>query len=563
MPDNKTPKYQYDHYDFGDMLDSAVEAGSKIGSSVLGSIADALAQAGDAMSRPQPDSFAAWKRRLKRKWKNGGQSVGVALTTVGWTFTGCFGITALVMGILTAVGAGPLGLTHDEFMAIPILFGVFTPVTLGFLFMAVVGTKQLTYFSRLRRLLRAANDWTCDLPSLARKAQIKQETAYATVTRAVGSGDLPNAAISDDYSTLYLDDSLMQTAAKPADAPQAEPAQPLTDAEQFRREGMDFLNYLKVCRGKLGTDADEELAAMQKTCASIMGFVHNHSEQLNRVRRFREYYLPTTRKLLDTAQELRLKGVREVGLSAMLGLGLRDPEAFSALARALFTCAAALHDSFGLQVSYCCLGGGLPVAHRRTERDADIAAVSRGVQAEFSRIMEPAGLGGVPVETGLGRWLTAHAGILLTTVTGVKRGAQDWLGVDVSRADLLRPELYGTYHHISVLGDDRVEGRRRYAVGDRIPEPREPFGQRLLPECRRGARLVIHDVGAYGASMGYSYGLTPHCAEYLYQADGTLRCIRRAQREDELFSTLDENPDFTAPAETPSGQAESQRPSEG
>ena len=563
MPDNKTPKYQYDHYDFGDMLDSAVEAGSKIGSSVLGSIADALAQAGDAMSRPQPDSFAAWKRRLERKWKNGGQSVGVALTAVGWTFTGCFGITALVMGILTAVGAGPLGLTHDEFMAIPILFGVFTPVTLGFLFMAVVGTKQMTYFSRLRRLLRAANDWTCDLPSLARKAQIKQETAYDTVTRAVGSGDLPNAAISDDYSTLYLDDSLMPTAAKPAAAPQAEPAEPLTDAEQFRREGMDFLNYLKVCRGKLGTDADEELAAMQKTCASIMGFVHNHPEQLNRVRRFREYYLPTTRKLLDTAQELRLKGVREVGLSAMLGLGLRDPEAFSALARALFTCAAALHDSFGLQVSYCCLGGGLPVAHRRTERDADIAAVSRGVQAEFSRIMEPAGLGGVPVETGLGRWLTAHAGILLTTVTGVKRGAQDWLGVDVSRADLLRPELYGTYHHISVLGDDRVEGRRRYAVGDRIPEPREPFGQRLLPECRRGARLVIHDVGAYGASMGYSYGLTPHCAEYLYQADGTLRCIRRAQREDELFSTLDENPDFTAPAETPSGQAESQRPSEG
>lgn len=126
-------------------------------------------------------------------------------------------------------------------------------------------------------------------------------------------------------------------------------------------------------------------------------------------------------------------------------------------------------------------------------------------------------MGGVPVETGLGRWLTAHAGILLTTVTGVKRGAQDWLGVDASRADLLRPELYGTYHHISVLGDDRVEGRRRYAVGDRIPEPREPFGQRLLPECRRGARLVIHDVGAYGASMGYSYGLTPHCAEYLYR----------------------------------------------
>ena len=307
MPDNKhNYEYNYEYnYDLGDVIDNAVQMGSKIGSSVLGSIADALEQAGDAMGMKQPDTFAAWKRRLERKWKNGGQSVGVALTAVGWTFAGCFGIAAFVLGILTAVGAGPLGLTHDEFMAIPILFGVFTPVTLGFLFMAVAGMKRLTYFSRLRKLLRAANDWVCDLPSLARKAQIKQEKAYDTVARAVGNGDLPNAAISDDFSTLYLDDSLMPVAAKPAAAPQvAEPETPLTDAERSRREGVDFLNYLKRCQGKLGAQADEELMQMQKTCASILGFVHNHPEQLNRVRRFREYYLPTTRKLLDTAQGL-------------------------------------------------------------------------------------------------------------------------------------------------------------------------------------------------------------------------------------------------------------------
>ena len=117
MPDNKH-NYEY-NYDLGDVIDNAVQMGSKIGSSVLGSIADALEQAGDAMGMKQPDTFVAWKRRLERKWKNGGQSVGVVLTAVGWAFTGCFGITALVMGILTAVGAGPLGLTHDEFMAIP------------------------------------------------------------------------------------------------------------------------------------------------------------------------------------------------------------------------------------------------------------------------------------------------------------------------------------------------------------------------------------------------------------------------------------------------------------
>ena len=95
---------------------------------MLGSIADALEQAGDAMGMKQPDTFAAWKRRLERKWKNGGQSVGVALTAVGWTFAGCFGIAAFVLGILTAVGAGPLGLSQQDFIALPILTAVFYPV---------------------------------------------------------------------------------------------------------------------------------------------------------------------------------------------------------------------------------------------------------------------------------------------------------------------------------------------------------------------------------------------------------------------------------------------------
>lgn len=301
MPDKRNDNC---NYDLGDVIDNAVEMGSKIGSTVLGSIADALEQAGDAMGVRQPDSFSAWKRRLERKWKNGGQAAAIVFTAVGWSLAGCFGITALVMGILTAVGAAPLGLTHDEFMAIPILFACFTPVTVGCAVMGWFGTKKLFYFGRLRKLLRAANDWTCDLPTLARKAQIKQEKAYDTVAKAVGSGDLPNAAISDDYSTLYLDDMLMPTPASTPASAQEVPAAPLSDAEQFRREGTDFLSYLKRCTGKLGSDADAELSRMQKTCAAIMGFVHNHPEQLNRVRRFREYYLPTTRKLLDTAQGL-------------------------------------------------------------------------------------------------------------------------------------------------------------------------------------------------------------------------------------------------------------------
>ena len=126
--------------------------------------------------------------------------------------------------------------------------------------------------------------------------------AYETVVKAVANGDLPNAAISDDYSTLYLDDSLMPVAAKPAAAPGSRAGSAAVRCRAVPPRGRGLLNYLKRCQGKLGAQADEELMRMQKTCASILGFVHNHPEQLNRVRRFREYYLPTTRKLLDTAQ---------------------------------------------------------------------------------------------------------------------------------------------------------------------------------------------------------------------------------------------------------------------
>ena len=296
MPDNKTPKYQYDHYDFGDMLDSAVEAGSKIGSSVLGQHCRRPCTGGRCheqaaarqLRRMEAPSGAQMEKRRPdcRRCADGSRLDLHGLLRHHGARHGhpdrrrCGAVGAFPTGFYSPADSDSRVLPRNARLP---LYGH-------------RGHEKLAYFSRLRKLLRAANDWTCDLPALTRKAQIKQEKAYETVAKAVANGDLPNAAISDDYSTLYLDDSLMPTAAKPAAAPQAEPAEPLTDAEQFRREGMDFLNYLKVCRGKLGTDADEELAAMQKTCASIMGFVHNHSEQLNRVRRFREYYLPTTRK---------------------------------------------------------------------------------------------------------------------------------------------------------------------------------------------------------------------------------------------------------------------------
>ena len=296
-------KSSLDH-DLGDFLDNAVQFGTGVGATVLGSLSDALAQAGDAISAARgapPNSFSAWKRRLDSKLKNGGYSAGIALTAVGWTFTGIFGITALVMGILWGVGPAALGVSDAAFRVFPILFFCSYPTMLGFLYMAVAGMRKLFYFSRLRKLLRAARDWQCDLPSLARTALLKQEQVYKDVQKAVADGDFPGAAYSADFSTLYFDDTLYHPVEAPAPAESPAPAEPLSEAEQFRCECEAFFAYLQSCRGCLGRDTDAELDAMQKTCRAMLDFVAAHPEQLPQLRRLRDYYLPTTRKLLDTA----------------------------------------------------------------------------------------------------------------------------------------------------------------------------------------------------------------------------------------------------------------------
>ena len=292
------------NHDLGDLLDNAVQFGTGVGATVLGSLSDALAQAGDAISAARgapPDSFAAWKRRLDSKLKNGGDSAGIALTAVGWTFTGIFGITALVMGILWGVGPAALGVSDAAFRVFPILFFCSYPAMLGFLYMAVAGMRKLFYYSRLRKLLRAARDWQCDLPNLARTALLKQEQVYKDVQKAVADGDFPGAAYSADFSTLYFDDTLYHPVEAPAPAESSAPAEPLSEAEQFRRECEAFFAYLQSCRGCLGRDTDAELDTMQKTCRAMLDFVAAHPEQLPQLRRLRDYYLPTTRKLLDTA----------------------------------------------------------------------------------------------------------------------------------------------------------------------------------------------------------------------------------------------------------------------
>ena len=300
--------------DLDALLNGAVRVGTGIGSTVLSGIADVLDHVGQtihaARTPPQEIPFPQWKRKLDRRLQNGGQGEGLALAITGGILAGLFGVTAITMWALSAAGPQALGIPQEEFIVFPILMACFTPITVGFGIMTGAGVKKYRYVSRLRSYLRVARDWVCTAPALARDSGVKLDLVRKDLRQAVAQGDFPNALLEAD-DTLYLDLEHCAPEAPAASQPEPERTEePLDDARQLQRQGTDFLEYLRRSTGKLGLDADEELTRMDKNCAAILGFVHNHPEMLPRVRRFQEYYLPTTRKLLDIAQGLGDTDVR-------------------------------------------------------------------------------------------------------------------------------------------------------------------------------------------------------------------------------------------------------------
>lgn len=295
--------------DLDDAIHEVVQTGSAIGSQVLSSIGDALRSVGEALGGGKLGDksvpFDKWKKRIDRYIKNEKQDSGTALAVVGWTFAAIFGIATLVMTILSGVGPAALSLTREEWMVFPILMACFAPITSGFCVMGVFGVKNYRRYVRLRSYLRFARDWVCPVSELARQTGVPANQVRSELQKAVADGLLPGVMLSPDCETLYLDDTrYTPPAPDPVPAPETPAEATPTEAECLRVEGAAFLGYLRACRGKLDAGADEQLTIMEKNCSAILGFVHNHPEQLPRLRRFREYYLPTTRKLLDTAMGL-------------------------------------------------------------------------------------------------------------------------------------------------------------------------------------------------------------------------------------------------------------------
>ena len=251
-------------------------------------------------------------------------------------------------------------------------------------------------------------------------------------------------------------------------------------------------------------------------------------------------YGMTDAQLPEALKRLAGLGVKAFGLHAFLSSNTTDESYFPALAGTLFRLGKKLAGETGLRFAFADLSGGVGIPYRPEEKKTDILAVGEGVRKAYEEVVPE---GGVGIKTELGRWMTGPFGWLVTRAVHEKTIYRDYIGVDACAVNLIRPAMYGAYHHITVCGKRDLPADHIYDVTGSLCENNDKFAvERPLPEIRLGDLLVIHDTGAHGSAMGYNYNGRLRGAEVLHQADGTDRLIRRAERAEDYFATLDVDP---------------------
>ncbi len=247
----------------------------------------------------------------------------------------------------------------------------------------------------------------------------------------------------------------------------------------------------------------------------------------------------TRKQLTEGFQILISKGVKRFGLHAFLASNTTTNEYYPALARILFETAVELKEETGAHIAFINLSGGVGIPYRPEQPANDIYEISRGVQKAFEEILIPAGMGDVSIYTELGRYMLAPYGCLVSTVLHKKNTHKDYVGLDACAANLMRPAMYGAYHHITVMGKENEPLDHKYDVTGGLCENNDKFAvDRMLPEIEIGDLIVIHDTGAHGFSMGYNYNGKLRSAEILLKEDGTTELIRRKETPEDYFATL-------------------------
>ena len=237
---------------------------------------------------------------------------------------------------------------------------------------------------------------------------------------------------------------------------------------------------------------------------------------------------------------LQKLGVKHFGIHAFLASNTTTNEYYPELAAKLFRLAVRLKNATGAHFSFINLSGGIGVDYRPEQPSCDIRLIGQGVRERYEQIMTPAGMDDVAIFSELGRFMLAPYGELIATVLHQKHIYREYVGLDACAADLMRPAMYGAYHHITVLGKEDAVLDHVYDVTGGLCENNDKFAiERSLPEIRVGDILAIHDTGAHGHCMGYNYNGKLRGAEVLLHPDGSFQLIRRAETPMDYFATLD------------------------
>ena len=251
-------------------------------------------------------------------------------------------------------------------------------------------------------------------------------------------------------------------------------------------------------------------------------------------------YGMTTEQLFEAFKMLKAKGAKHFGIHAFLASNTVTNEYYPTLAKTLFEVAVKLEKETGADIKFINLSGGIGIPYKPDQEPNDIAAIGEGVRKVYEEVLVPAGMGDVALYTELGRFMLAPYGHLITKAIHEKHTHKEYIGVDACAVNLMRPAMYGAYHHITVLGKENEPCDHMYDVTGSLCENNDKFAiDRMLPKIDMGDYLAIHDTGAHGFSMGYNYNGKLRSAEVLLKEDGSHELIRRAETPKDYFATFD------------------------
>lgn len=251
-------------------------------------------------------------------------------------------------------------------------------------------------------------------------------------------------------------------------------------------------------------------------------------------------YGMTREQLTEAYKRLMAKGVKHFGLHAFLASNTVTNDYYPELARILFKVAVELKEETGASIEFINLSGGVGIAYRPGQTQNDIMEIGEGVRRAYEEVLVPAGMGNVRLYTEMGRYMLAPYGALVSRVIHQKHIYKEYIGLDACAANLMRPAIYGAYHHITVMGKENAPCDHKYDVTGGLCENNDKFAiDRMLPEINIGDLVFIHDAGAHGFAMGYNYNGKLRSAELLLKEDGSVEMIRRAETPSDYFATFD------------------------